>query len=116
MSFAYPLSIKVPKSTPAGSPLAQTINSLYPIVVGGKIDFPPGLPGPAGLLHVRLTSRGMPIWPFTGEFVAGNAGDTFQWTGYQRLDGPPWQLTLEGYNTDDTYPHTASAVVEVNRW
>lgn len=115
MPYPVPLSLTVPKSTPANAPVSVEVHSLYPVIYGGRLVFPAGFPGPAGLLYVRLMTRGYPVYPQTGQFLNGNSGDEFPWTGYLRMEGPPWLLRLEAYNLDDTYPHAPNAYVDCDR-
>src|SRR5260221_4363276 len=107
MSFTFTLSLTIPKATPARAPVLLTVNSGLPVVESGRVSIPTG---PVGLAYVRLRTRAMPIFPVDGTYLNGD-GELLDFAGYWRMDGPPWQITLEGYNLDDTYPHTISALV-----
>lgn len=68
------------------------------------------------LTHFQVTSKGKRILPEFGsgsDWVEGNNHDiVVNFPIPLALDGPPYEMTLRGYNDDDTYPH--SFYLEVN--
>lgn len=110
MSSTYPLLLLIPKSTPIGAPVEVRVNCGLPVVTSGFITIPPG---PAGLAFFRLLTRSTPIYPATSEWISGD-DKQFPFSGYWRMDGPPWVVILQGYNLDDTFPHTITALVTVD--
>ncbi|KYK27430.1 hypothetical protein AYK26_07025 [Euryarchaeota archaeon SM23-78] len=67
------------------------------------IIFPPGC---AGLVKVRLYQEGHPFLPSQkDEFIRGDAY-TFKIPVMYEVKGAPEQMTIEGWNEDDTYDHS----------
>lgn len=60
----------------------------------------------AGLVYVQIFKSIFQLWP-------SNPGGAFIMTGEPvpimeefEMEGPPWELTLMGWNEDDTFDHT----------
>jgi hypothetical protein len=62
------------------------------------------------LSHFQIKTRGKLIVPEFGssdEWIEGNNHDmVVSFPGGLVLDGPPYEITLRGWNEDDTYDHT----------
>ena len=93
----------VPANTPASSPKRQTFEVCYGLIYRIEIQFPPGC---AGLAYQRILDGGHQVYP-------SNQGEFFHLDGMvvafddvllKAVD--PFELIFEGYNLDDTWPHT----------
>ena len=103
-------SINIPANTLESSPVRtdhvipmQTIRGLY-------IDIPEGH---KYLARIRILSQGRQIIPEPqsgDQYLRGN-NQRVQVVNRIGLEGPPYMLTLEGWNEDDTYPHAFYVVV-----
>jgi len=84
---------------------AGTLSLIHPLVPSGCY----------GLTGVRIMRGGFQLWPMNeGEwFVADGFTDTFPMQF--ELDAAPYEITIEGYNLDETYDHSISFRVEINR-
>ncbi len=107
----YAQKITVPLSTPARAPLLVRVPIGEPIVNSVKVQFPRGC---AGLVGVRLLDRSMQFAPLPapGWIVADDA--VIGWAENKKLAGSPFEISIELYNEDDTYPHVISVYVEAN--
>lgn len=110
MNFQH--TITIPAETEAISPARERIRltagmvtSIYPIVPSGCY----------GLVGVRVLRGNFQLWPMTqGEwFVADGFADAFKLTF--PLEAAPYELIIEGYNTDDTYNHSVSFRIGIDR-
>lgn len=110
MNFQHTLTI--PAETTAINPTRERIrltagmvSSIYPIVPSGCY----------GLVGVRILRGNFQLWPMTeGEwFVADGFADVFSVTF--PLEAAPYELVIEGYNIDDTYAHSISFRIGIDR-
>lgn len=71
--------------------------------------------GSANLCGCRILRESRQIWPSnpTQWFVSSPA-DTV-WDEYYELSDVPYSLSIEGYNLDDTYPHSLWVAFSVMR-
>jgi len=102
MDFSF--SLTVPANTAEGDAVEDEVT-----LAAGKItEVWIMLPfGHAGLAHYQVHHRLQQLWPSNpGGSYSGN--DTvIEFQEEYLLDEPPYVLRLRGWNTDDTYPHTA---------
>jgi hypothetical protein len=69
------------------------------------IAFPPGC---AGLVKIKIYHEGHPFVPSQKtEYIIGD-NYTFQIPVFYEILGAPEQITVEGWNEDDTFNHTIS--------
>lgn len=103
-------SITIRKNTPASAPETVILGIAKGIIT--KIMVRPR-PGHAGLAHLIIRHHGYQIAPS----IEGMdfSGDTFpiDWEEYYKSYQPPFELRLQGWNTDDTYPHTFDVFVAI---
>ena len=103
------LSLAVPNNTPIRTPVAVEDNAPLPVITGGEIVIPGGC---VGLVGVRLSHRGQPLYPDNGGWLTGNSR-TISWGGLYLMAGPPFTLRLEAYNLDDTWAHRLEATINL---
>ncbi|MGH6998549.1 MAG: hypothetical protein ACREEO_10140, partial [Phenylobacterium sp.] len=61
-----------------------------------------------GLVHVRVRHGLHQLWPANpGGDIAGD-GALIAWTENWELSREPFALRLQGWNLDDTFPHTVT--------
>ena len=106
----FEVSITIQKNTTQASPTTEILAIAHGIIT--KIMVRPK-PGHAGLAHLVILHHEHQIAPSTEgmEFH----GDTFpiDWEEYYESYQPPYELKLQGWNLDDTYPHTFDVFVAV---
>ena len=101
MLFVKPLTI--PANTSSGVPASVSLVCTAGRVTEVEILFPPGC---QGLVGVRVKEFEHIVWPTNpDEWLIAN-DETIAWDEDFDLSGLPWMLTIEGYNDDDTFPHT----------
>lgn len=106
----FEAAITIPKNTAETSPTTELLKIAHGIVT--KIMVRPR-PGHAGLAHLVIRHHEHQIAPSTEGMDF--SGDTFpiDWEEYYESYQPPYELKLEGWNTDDTYPHTFDVFVTI---
>lgn len=99
----YEFRLTIPANTSRAEPAEDVVEVSPGRVVAVEIQFPPGC---AALAHVAVLQELHQLWPTNpdGDIAADGASISFQED--HLLDQPPFQLTLRGWNEDDTYPHT----------
>lgn len=103
-------SITIPASRTQANPTVVTMGIAHGIIT--KIMVRPR-PGHAALAHCVILHHEHQIAPSTEGMDF--AGDTFpiDWEEYYESYQPPYELKIEGWNEDDTYPHTFDIFVAV---
>lgn len=101
MDYWHELS--VPKSTPVGSPVREVM-ALCPGVVKEVMLFFPK--GHRGTTHCRIKRFETQVWPSTPEAWYLGDGTVIEFPESYRMVGKPFEVILEGYNTDSSNPHT----------
>ena len=106
----FEASITIPANTTRASPTTETFGIAKGIIT--KFMVRPR-PGHAALAHVVIRHHEHQIAPSTENMDIH--GDTFpvDWEDYYESYQPPYELKLEGWNEDDTYPHTFDVFVAV---
>ncbi len=106
----FEASITIPKNTPESSRTIVTFGIAKGIIT--KIMVRPR-PGHAALAHCVILHHEHQIAPSTENMDF--SGDTFpiDWEEYYESYQPPFQLKIEGWNDDDTYPHTFDVFVAI---
>ncbi len=106
----FEASITIPKNTPATAPATVILKIALGIIT--KIMVRPR-PGHAGHAHLIIRHHEHQIAPSTESMSF--SGDTFpiDWEEYYESYQPPFELKLQGWNEDDTYPHTFDVYVAV---
>lgn len=106
----YQASITIPKNTLETNRTTALMGIANGIIT--KIMVRPR-PGHAALAHLVIRQHEHQIAPSTEGMDFH--GDTFpiDWEEYQESYQPPYELKLEGWNEDDTYPHTFDVFVAV---
>jgi len=108
----YVCELTIPANTPKETPLRQT----YPITAGLITQIAVHWPwGPGNLCGVQLRHVSFQFWPLspTRWFNSTTRDLVFSESHLVTEDDP--RLDLDGYNLDDTFPHTVTVYVEVSR-
>jgi hypothetical protein len=103
-------SIEIPASTPATAPAEISVKVTYGTLVQIVVQIPPG---PAGLAGVRVLRYRHQIMPASPEVWIFGDGDVFEIPERLEIHEDPFELVIQGYNDDDTYPHTITVHVDV---
>jgi hypothetical protein len=99
----YEFALTIPANTPATSPLEQTVQLSPGTISYVEIQFPRGT---VGLVHVRVRRTLHQVWPTNPDGDIAAEGVNVSWSDDYDLSEPPFELTLSGYNLDDSFPHT----------
>ena len=102
----------VPARTPQRSASTATIPIDRPVVVACEVAFPDG---PLGTLGIRLLDREKQFAPdprASNTWILDNDRNV-SWIEDHRLDGPPWEIRIEGYNLAADHEHTAQVRIEI---
>jgi len=102
----YEQKIDVPANTDDDTPATQDIELAKGFVSHVWIRFPQG---PAGLMGIAIYDQASKLWPgATGQWFTGDNEIIEFNTEYDVPDvGGTYKLTIKGYNTDDSYEHSA---------
>lgn len=106
----FAASITIPKNTTQAAPEEVILGIAHGIIT--KVMVRPR-PGHAALAHLVISHHEHQIAPSTEGMSF--SGDTFpiDWEEYYESFQPPYELKLQGWNEDDTYPHTFDVYVAV---
>ena len=106
----YEFKLTIPSNTPKSSPLRERVELTRGVIHKVELEFPPGC---LGLVHVIIRHFEHQIFPTNrdGDFASDNHVISFP--EYYELAYPPYVLTLEGWNEDDTYSHTVTVRIGV---
>ena len=103
-------TITIPKNTSQGNPTVTTFGIAHGIIT--KIMVRPR-PGHAGLAHLVILHHEHQIAPSTENMDLHGDNFPIDWEEYYESYQPPYFLKLEGWNDDDTYPHTFDVFVAI---
>jgi len=101
MFFEYPLTI--PPNTPREAPATREITLAQGEVTWWEIQFPRGC---VALAHVRVVDETHPVIPANTDGDVSAEGANIGSFDSILLNDEPATLRLEGWNEDDTFPHT----------
>lgn len=98
------VELSIPPSTTELAPTTKTLDLFNNSVRGIIVNVPDGH---KYLARLRIETQGRRLIPdFNSDpWVRGNNNKIVFNLGVT-LEGPPYKLTLIGWNEDDTYPHT----------
>ncbi len=99
----YATQLTIPANTTEANPATVDLGMVPSVIKEVQILFPTGC---KGLVGVRVKDWEHIIFPNNEDSWIVADGETVDWYDDQPLAGNPNTLTLEGYNSDDTYPHT----------
>lgn len=100
MFFRHTLDI--PANTAKTDPLELVADLTHGIITRVMVGFPRGA---AGLAHVRILRGGHQVWPTNPEEDFAWDNFVFNFEENYELYDQPYQLTIQGYNLDECYPH-----------
>lgn len=101
MSFFF-FSFTIPANTPREQPHTQEIE-LTPGVIHRVIIIIP--PGHAGLAHLQIKQGAHQVYPTNPDGDFHGDGNQIDFRDWYELEGAPYSMRLEGWNTDDTFEH-----------
>lgn len=99
----YEFKLTIPANTTSAAPTEEVVEISPGRVVAVEIQFPRGC---FALVHVAILQELHQLWPSNpdGDIAAEWANIHFEED--HLIDQEPYQLTLRGWNEDDTFPHT----------
>jgi len=106
----YETQLLIPKNTPATAPV-EAVLYIHPGAVKRiSVFFPPGC---VGLARCIIQYWERQIWPSNPDsFLSGDDISIVFSEDFEIID-PPFEFVVQGWNLDDTYPHTVTARVEI---
>lgn len=103
-------AITIPANTSASDPTVEYLNIAHGIITRFMVR---PRQGHAALAHMVILHHETQIAPsFKGMDFHGD-GDPIDWDEYYESYQPPYELKLQGWNEDDSYPHTFDVFVAV---
>lgn len=99
----YNYSLTIPVSTSISDPLEQSITLVPGIIRKLDIEFPAGCQGRVGVQIWRSIHQ---LWPTNDQAWFVSDDYTISFPEEYELEEIPWELTLKGYNTSTSQPHT----------
>ena len=103
-------TITIPKNTTQANRTVVVFGIAHGIIT--KIMVRPR-PGHASLAHLIILHHEHQIAPSTENMDLHGDNWPIDWEEYYESYQPPYELKLEGWNDDDTYPHTFDVFVAV---
>lgn len=103
-------SITIPKNRLSTNPTTAIMGIANGIITKIMV-FP--RPGHAALAHMVIRHHEHQIAPSSENMDFHGDKDPIKWEEYYESYQPPYELKLEGWNDDDTYPHTFDVFVAI---
>ncbi len=106
----YDRALTIPANTARASVVSSELVLTYGVIHRVEVEFPEGC---AGLAHFRVRRFEHQVWPTNpgGDFATN--GHVITWNDYLQMYDEPFTLQLEGWNVDNTFPHTITLRVGV---
>ena len=103
IAMIYEQRITIPKNTAKAAPVEEVLPVHPGILKQVEVIFPAGC---VGLVHLRIFYWGHQLFPSNPD--ASFTGDDAHLVYEEDLEltGIPFEFTVQGWNLDDTYPHT----------
>ena len=99
----YDFTLTIPANTTERALKKDTVKLTHGIIHRVEVEFPSGC---GGLVHVKVLQALHQAFPTNPEGNFSSDGYTISFRDHYKLLSEPYQLTLSGWNEDDTYPHT----------
>lgn len=106
----YAFEIDTPANTSKSAPLITRRRIGAGTIRQFVIYFPPG---GAGLLHVRIRHGNHVLLPYNQESDITGDNVKFDLPEDIKIDRQTWQITIETWNTDDTFNHKLYIIISV---
>lgn len=108
MFYVHELTITA--NTTQDTPVEELITLTHGVITHVEVEFPPGC---SGLVRAYINHALHQIWPTNPEGKFRTDGRPIVWSEYYELFTQPYQVTIGGWNTDDTYDHVVIFRFEV---
>ncbi len=106
----YSGSITIPANTTKDSPTTVTLEIARGIITKYMVR---PRPGHAALAHLVIRFHEHQVAPSHEDSDLHGDALPIDWEEFYEVKGLPYELKLEGWNDDDTYPHTFDVFVAV---
>lgn len=107
----YEKRLTIPKNTLASAQVSTTFPIHPGVIHQVSVFFPPGT---AALAHLTIWLWQRQLWPANPDGDFTGDGELLTFPENLEIVDPPFELTLQGYNLDDTYPHTPIVRVQID--
>jgi len=108
----YQTEMVIPQNTPQQDPVISILDCAAGVVTQVWVRWRWGAGNLAG---VRIRREGVAIWPYNMDGWFNSSSLETTWNEYYVLDAEPYSFTIEGYNEDDTFPHTVTVMLNLQR-
>jgi hypothetical protein len=95
--------VTLPPNTPEVNPVVQTLKIPAGTITEIDIEFPAGC---QGLANIQLFYETTPLVPYNPLVYLCSDNRTIQTPIEFIADVPPYEITVVGFNLDDSYSHT----------
>lgn len=108
----YQYSFTIQPRTPITTPVSSELKPLQGLLLSGSVVFPPGCKNQVGL---KILANGYSqIVPSNSGWLTGD-GNQFDFSFNNVLEGPPYLITLQGYNHAIDWEHTIRVMFRLER-
>lgn len=108
----YTADLVIPPNTYPVLPVSTYLYVSYGVVTQVWIRWRWGAGNLAG---VRISREGSAVWPYNPDAWLSSLSLETTWNEEYLLAGEPFYFLIEGYNLDDSYQHTVTVVLNVQR-
>ena len=106
----YAFEIDTPANTPQSAPQVTRKRVSAGRIRQFIVYFPPGN---AGLLHMRIRHGAHSLLPYNLESDLNGENIKYDLPEDILIDRQTWQITIETWNTDDTFPHKVYVIMSI---
>jgi len=99
----YPVDLEIPPLTSADEPVERRVEIKEGVVTNWMLLIPPGHLALAG---IRVLYGLDPILPAAPDSWIKGDGESLNFPEFFDPPEQPYELRVQGYNTDETFPHT----------
>jgi len=106
----YNFDLLIEANTPESAPAELDVKLSHGVITHVEVEFPPGC---AGLVHAYVHQAIHQVWPTNPDGKFATDSQRLVWYDYYELFQAPYQLTIAGWNEDDTFDHQLTFRFEV---
>lgn len=108
MFFDYALTL--PANGASDDPTELEVKLAHGVVTHVEVEFPPGC---AGLVYAYVRRGLYQVWPSNPDGQFKTDGRAIVWADYYEIFAAPFNVTVGGWNTDDTFAHEITFRFEI---
>lgn len=108
----YSVELTIPANTTTASPAEADLAVAWGVVTQLWVRW---RWGPGNLCGVKVLRENLQVWPSSGGKWFPSTPGEMTWQDYYNVGDVPFFFTVQGYNLDDTFPHTVYVAVNLQR-